>query len=170
MLCPVLAMLPLNSTEERNWLLYAPTSLCLTDNRCLVHIFFFLEIKLNLNNWVSCSGAKLFTQKCLKVFYRTEVCKYRVGCSPVLTLFPLKSITESFATTIHGLKAGHLTDRVIQRSKRMILDTLGAGFLGTSTEVFHKASQYSKVRRSKSMLEIKPSTYICVTFNLYFFL
>ncbi|XP_010372920.2 cis-aconitate decarboxylase isoform X2 [Rhinopithecus roxellana] len=60
----------------------------------------------------------------------------------------LKSVTESFATTIHGLKAGHLTDRIIQRSKRMILDTLGAGFLGTSTEVFHKASQYSKIYSS----------------------
>ncbi|XP_017354323.1 cis-aconitate decarboxylase [Cebus imitator] len=57
----------------------------------------------------------------------------------------LKSVTESFAKTIHGLKAGHLTDRAIQRSKRMILDTLGAGFLGTSTEVFHTASQYSKI-------------------------
>ncbi|XP_023565409.1 cis-aconitate decarboxylase [Octodon degus] len=50
----------------------------------------------------------------------------------------LKSVTESFANIIHGLKVGHLTDRVIQRSKRMILDTLGVGFLGTRTEVFHK--------------------------------
>ncbi|KAI6050624.1 cis-aconitate decarboxylase [Marmota monax] len=60
----------------------------------------------------------------------------------------LKSVTESFATLIHGLKVGHLTDGVIQRSKRMILDTLGVGFLGTSTEVFHKASQYSKIYSS----------------------
>ncbi|XP_066236852.1 cis-aconitate decarboxylase isoform X2 [Saccopteryx leptura] len=57
----------------------------------------------------------------------------------------LKSVTESFARVIHGLKVGHLTDNVIQRSKRMILDTLGVGFLGTSTEVFHKASEYSKI-------------------------
>ncbi|XP_004845287.1 cis-aconitate decarboxylase [Heterocephalus glaber] len=57
----------------------------------------------------------------------------------------LKSVTESFANIIHGLKVGHLTDRVIQRSKRMILDTLGVGYLGTSTEVFHKVSQYSKI-------------------------
>ncbi|XP_003789786.1 cis-aconitate decarboxylase [Otolemur garnettii] len=60
----------------------------------------------------------------------------------------LKSVTESFARVIHGLKVGHLTDRVIQRSKRMILDTLGVGFLGTSTEVFRKASQYSKIYSS----------------------
>ncbi|XP_058526596.1 cis-aconitate decarboxylase isoform X1 [Ochotona princeps] len=60
----------------------------------------------------------------------------------------LKSVTESFANMIHHLKAGHLTDSVIWRSKRMILDTLGVGFLGTNTEVFHIASQYSKVYSS----------------------
>ncbi|XP_070263546.1 cis-aconitate decarboxylase isoform X2 [Myotis yumanensis] len=60
----------------------------------------------------------------------------------------LKSVTESFAKVIHGLKVGHLTDHVIQRSKRMILDTLGVGFLGTSTEVFHKANEYSKIYSS----------------------
>eukprot|EP00069_Balaena_mysticetus_P002688 bmy_04026T0 len=72
----------------------------------------------------------------------------------------LKSVTESLAKLIHGLKVGHLTDRVIQRSKRMILDTLGVGFLGTSTEVFHKAREYSKVRSSMSTLELKPSVHI----------
>lgn len=30
----------------------------------------------------------------------------------------------------------------------MILDTLGVGFLGTSTEVFHKAGEYSKIYSS----------------------
>nr|XP_002712978.2 cis-aconitate decarboxylase isoform X2 [Oryctolagus cuniculus] len=60
----------------------------------------------------------------------------------------LKSVTESFANMIHGLKVGHLTDPVIRRSKRMILDTLGVGFLGTNTEVFHIASQYSKIYTS----------------------
>ncbi|XP_043847693.1 cis-aconitate decarboxylase isoform X2 [Dromiciops gliroides] len=59
-----------------------------------------------------------------------------------------KSVTESFASVIHGLNVGHLTDRVIQRSKRMILDTLGVGLLGTTTEVFHKTTQYSKIYSS----------------------
>lgn len=68
--------------------------------------------------------------------------------STVLTLFPLKSVTESFARVIHGLTVEHLTEHVIQRSKRMILDTLGVGFLGTNTEVFHKASEYSKIYSS----------------------
>ncbi|CAI9571243.1 unnamed protein product [Staurois parvus] len=46
---------------------------------------------------------------------------------------------------IHGLTVNNLTERVIQRSKRMILDTLGVGLIGTTTEVFHKALQYSKI-------------------------
>ncbi|XP_051016976.1 cis-aconitate decarboxylase [Acomys russatus] len=62
----------------------------------------------------------------------------------------LKSVTESFASMIHGLKVDHLTDSVIQRSKRMILDSLGVGFLGTGTEVFHKVSQYSKIYSSNN--------------------
>lgn len=56
-----------------------------------------------------------------------------------------QTITGNFANVIHGLNANHLTDQVIQRSKRMILDTLGVGLLGTSTEVCHKVTQYSKV-------------------------
>ncbi|KAF4790686.1 aconitate decarboxylase 1 [Turdus rufiventris] len=56
-----------------------------------------------------------------------------------------KTVTGNFAKVIHGLNADQLTDQVIQRSKRMILDTLGVGFLGTSTEVCHKVAQYSKI-------------------------
>ncbi|XP_054682031.1 cis-aconitate decarboxylase isoform X1 [Grus americana] len=59
-----------------------------------------------------------------------------------------KTITGNFANVIHGLNANHLTDQVIQRSKRMILDTLGVGLLGTSTEVCHKVTQYSKIYSS----------------------
>uniref|UniRef100_A0A8C5L1B2 Cis-aconitate decarboxylase n=1 Tax=Jaculus jaculus TaxID=51337 RepID=A0A8C5L1B2_JACJA len=58
--------------------------------------------------------------------------------------------SRGFANMIQGLTVGHLTDRVIQRSKRMILDTLGVGCLGTSTEVFHKASQYCKIYSSNT--------------------
>ncbi|XP_053563886.1 cis-aconitate decarboxylase [Bombina bombina] len=59
-----------------------------------------------------------------------------------------KTITGSFAGTIHGLTSSHLTEVVIQRSKRMILDTLGVGLLGTTTEVFNKVLQYSKIYSS----------------------
>ncbi|XP_075447087.1 cis-aconitate decarboxylase [Ascaphus truei] len=56
-----------------------------------------------------------------------------------------KSVTGSFAGMIHGLTSTHLTEVVIQRSKRMILDTLGVGLLGTSSNIYHKALQYSKI-------------------------
>ncbi|OCT92651.1 cis-aconitate decarboxylase [Xenopus laevis] len=56
-----------------------------------------------------------------------------------------KTVTGSFANVIHGLSSAHLTESVIQRSKRMILDTLGVGLIGTTTEVFQKALQYSKI-------------------------
>lgn len=79
----------------------------------------------------------------------------------LLIIFLLQSVTESFANMIHHLKVGHLTESVIWRSKRMILDTLGVGFLGTNTEVFHIASQYSKVS-SKLASRTKSSKCICL--------
>ena len=54
-------------------------------------------------------------------------------------------MTESFGAAIFGLSAAHLTDRVVRRSKRMMLDTLGVGLLGTRTDVFNKALQFSQV-------------------------
>ncbi|XP_053164916.1 cis-aconitate decarboxylase [Hemicordylus capensis] len=59
-----------------------------------------------------------------------------------------KNITGSFANAIHGLNASHMTKVVMQRSKRMILDTLGVGLLGTKTDVFQKMTQYSKIYSS----------------------
>ncbi|XP_077339223.1 cis-aconitate decarboxylase [Lithobates pipiens] len=60
-------------------------------------------------------------------------------------MFATKTITGSFAGMIHGLTVNNLTEQVIHRSKRMILDTLGVGLIGTTTEVFRKALQYSKI-------------------------
>lgn len=68
-----------------------------------------------------------------------------ISTSSFSSFFPSQTVTGNFAKVIHGLNANQLTDQVIQRSKRMILDTLGVGLLGTSTEVFHKVAQYSKV-------------------------
>uniref|UniRef100_A0A8D0FXK5 Cis-aconitate decarboxylase n=1 Tax=Sphenodon punctatus TaxID=8508 RepID=A0A8D0FXK5_SPHPU len=64
--------------------------------------------------------------------------------------FFCQTVTGNFASVIHGLNTSHLTDRVIQRSKRMILDTLGVGLLGTRTDVFHKMMQYSKIYNSSA--------------------
>ncbi|XP_020508274.2 cis-aconitate decarboxylase isoform X2 [Labrus bergylta] len=55
-----------------------------------------------------------------------------------------KGITESFGAAVHSLGTSHLTDVVINRSKRMMLDTLGVGLLGTRTAVFNKALKYSQ--------------------------
>ncbi|XP_061580622.1 cis-aconitate decarboxylase [Cololabis saira] len=60
-----------------------------------------------------------------------------------------KGITESFGAAIHGLGTAQLTDLVVQRSKRMMLDTLGVGLLGTRTAVFHKALAYSQLFTSE---------------------
>ncbi|KAF3825752.1 hypothetical protein GH733_006579, partial [Mirounga leonina] len=86
------------------------------------------------SNVISENYTENITKKECAVMYRSVATRGRRS-----------SVTESFARVIHGLTVGHLTDHVIQRSKRMILDTLGVGFLGTSTEVFHKASEYSKI-------------------------
>ncbi|KAK9538063.1 hypothetical protein VZT92_005623 [Zoarces viviparus] len=59
-----------------------------------------------------------------------------------------KGITGSFGAAIHGLNTPQLTDGVINRSKRMMLDTLGVGLIGTRTAVFNKALTYSQLFRS----------------------
>ncbi|XP_035533012.1 cis-aconitate decarboxylase [Morone saxatilis] len=60
-----------------------------------------------------------------------------------------KGITESFGAAIHALNTTQLTDGVIKRSKRMMLDTLGVGLLGTRTAVFNKALKYSQLFMSE---------------------
>ncbi|XP_033469396.1 cis-aconitate decarboxylase isoform X1 [Epinephelus lanceolatus] len=56
-----------------------------------------------------------------------------------------KGITESFGAAIRALNITQLTDGVINRSKRMMLDNLGVGLLGTRTAVFNKALTYSQL-------------------------
>ncbi|XP_076841468.1 cis-aconitate decarboxylase [Brachyhypopomus gauderio] len=60
-----------------------------------------------------------------------------------------KSVTESFGAAISCLSGAHLTDGVVQRSKRMMLDTLGVAVLGTTTPVFNVALEYSKQYQGK---------------------
>lgn len=57
-----------------------------------------------------------------------------------------QGITESYGAAIHALSVSQLTDGVVSRSKRMMLDTLGVGLLGSRTDVFNKALQYSQVQ------------------------
>ncbi|XP_054644132.1 cis-aconitate decarboxylase isoform X2 [Dunckerocampus dactyliophorus] len=65
-----------------------------------------------------------------------------------------KGITESFGAAIHGLGASQLTDGVIRRSKRMMLDNLGVGLLGSTTDVFNKALNYSQLFQSEEKSSI----------------
>ncbi|XP_034042173.1 cis-aconitate decarboxylase [Thalassophryne amazonica] len=60
-----------------------------------------------------------------------------------------KGVTESFGAAVATLSSAQLTDTVIHRSKRMILDTLGVGLLGTRTSVFNKTLMYSQLFHSK---------------------
>ncbi|KAG7283136.1 hypothetical protein CRUP_033082 [Coryphaenoides rupestris] len=51
-------------------------------------------------------------------------------------------VTGSFGRFISGLKSQHLSPTALQRSKRMVLDSLGVGLLGSTTEVFELALQH----------------------------
>ncbi|KAJ1101619.1 hypothetical protein NDU88_006685 [Pleurodeles waltl] len=53
-----------------------------------------------------------------------------------------KAVTSSFASFIHGVKADHLSQAVRHRSKRMILDSIGVGLVGSTTHVFNIALGY----------------------------
>ncbi|XP_030198781.1 cis-aconitate decarboxylase [Gadus morhua] len=65
-----------------------------------------------------------------------------------------KNVTRSFGAAISGLGRGHLTERVISRSKRMMLDTLGVGLIGTQTEVYNKALRYSQSFTSRDQSQV----------------
>ncbi|CAL8269999.1 unnamed protein product [Boreogadus saida] len=55
---------------------------------------------------------------------------------------PEETVTASFGRFISGLKARHLTPTVLRRSKRMMLDSLGVGLLGSTTHVFQLALRH----------------------------
>ncbi|XP_066496270.1 cis-aconitate decarboxylase-like [Tiliqua scincoides] len=53
-----------------------------------------------------------------------------------------ETVTGSFASFIHDIHSGHLSDVVCHRSKRMILDSIGVGLLGSTTCAFDIALRY----------------------------
>ncbi|XP_062855771.1 immunoresponsive gene 1, like [Trichomycterus rosablanca] len=53
-----------------------------------------------------------------------------------------ETVTSSFGRFIQGVQPRHLSPVVLQRSKRMVLDNIGVGLLGSTTEVFELALQY----------------------------
>ncbi|XP_072279325.1 cis-aconitate decarboxylase-like [Pyxicephalus adspersus] len=52
------------------------------------------------------------------------------------------TVTSSFASFIHGIRPVHLSDEVRYRSKRMILDSIGVGLIGSTTHVFNIILKY----------------------------
>ncbi|XP_066504580.1 immunoresponsive gene 1, like [Hoplias malabaricus] len=53
-----------------------------------------------------------------------------------------ETVTRSFGRFIHSVQPRHLSPKVLQRSKRMVLDSIGVGLLGSTTEVFELALQH----------------------------
>eukprot|EP00063_Salmo_salar_P043891 XP_014018726.1 PREDICTED: cis-aconitate decarboxylase-like [Salmo salar] len=52
------------------------------------------------------------------------------------------SVTDSFGQFIQGVQPHHLTHTLLHRSKRMVLDSIGVGLLGSTTHVFQLALQH----------------------------
>ncbi|CAJ0919932.1 unnamed protein product, partial [Ranitomeya imitator] len=52
------------------------------------------------------------------------------------------SVTGSFASFIDGIRPEHLSDVVHHRCKRMILDNIGVGLVGSNTHVFRIVVKY----------------------------
>ncbi|KAK6296561.1 hypothetical protein J4Q44_G00327030 [Coregonus suidteri] len=52
------------------------------------------------------------------------------------------SVTASFGQFIQGVQPHHLTPTLLHRSKRMVLDSIGVGLLGSTTQVFQLALQH----------------------------
>ncbi|XP_045068397.1 cis-aconitate decarboxylase [Coregonus clupeaformis] len=55
---------------------------------------------------------------------------------------PEDSVTASFGRFIQGVQLHHLTSTLLHRSKRMVLDSIGVGLLGSTTHVFQLALQH----------------------------
>lgn len=85
---------------------------------------------------------------------QTEVLIYRkkkVHCllSPAVLNQPAPegTVTDSYGKFISEVKTEHLSPVVLQRSKRMVLDSIGVGLIGSTTDVFELALQHCQVRR-----------------------
>ncbi|KPP70665.1 immunoresponsive protein 1-like [Scleropages formosus] len=55
---------------------------------------------------------------------------------------PEETVTGSFGSFIQSVQPEQLSQKVLQRSKRMVLDSIGVGLLGSTTDVFELALQH----------------------------
>uniref|UniRef100_A0A8C5DKZ0 Cis-aconitate decarboxylase n=1 Tax=Gouania willdenowi TaxID=441366 RepID=A0A8C5DKZ0_GOUWI len=56
-----------------------------------------------------------------------------------------KTVTASFGKFISDITPQHLSPVVLHRSKRMVLDSIGVGLIGSTTDVFELALQHCKL-------------------------
>lgn len=70
---------------------------------------------------------------------------FSLGAAVVARSAPEETVTSSFASFIHAVRPEHLSKTVRQRSKRMILDSIGVGLVGSTTHVFDIALRYCRV-------------------------
>ncbi|XP_010223372.1 PREDICTED: cis-aconitate decarboxylase-like [Tinamus guttatus] len=69
---------------------------------------------------------------------------HKTATHVVASSAPEETVTSSFASFIHGVQPKHLSKAVCHRSKRMILDSIGVGLVGSRTHVFNIALQYCR--------------------------
>ncbi|NXS04176.1 IRG1 decarboxylase, partial [Oxylabes madagascariensis] len=67
---------------------------------------------------------------------------------------PEETVTGSFASFISAARPEHLSQTVRQRSKRMILDSLGVGLVGSTTRVFDIALRYCRLYSSVAVSSV----------------
>lgn len=58
---------------------------------------------------------------------------------------PEVTVTDSFGRFLAEVKPYHLTPVTVERSKRMVLDSIGVGLIGSRTAVFELALQHCQV-------------------------
>ncbi|XP_060612573.2 cis-aconitate decarboxylase-like [Anolis sagrei] len=63
---------------------------------------------------------------------------------------PEETVTGTFASFIHGVRPDLLSEMVRHRSKRMILDSIGVGLVGSTTHVFDIALHFCQETFSSS--------------------
>lgn len=64
---------------------------------------------------------------------------------------PEDTVTASFGKFISEIKPQHLSPVVLHRSKRMVLDNIGVGLIGSTTDVFELALQHCQVSWGKGL-------------------
>lgn len=100
-------------------------------------IFTFRQLKLNIS---------LLSTSYLILY----LCKHHFLLFPPAVLkrpAPEDTVTASFGKFISEVKPQHLSSVVLHRSKRMVLDSIGVGVIGSTTDVFELALQHCQVRK-----------------------